>query len=108
MNIVAINDAHPTQPRCVYFGEELQLDACDHLWFGNSKTSLHAAIDDSTGQVVGAYFDHAETLFGYYKITEQFLTSFGIPYKIKTDRRTVFEYKKKNSPSDEDDTFTQY
>ena len=27
---------------------------------------------------------------------------------IKTDRRTVFEYKKKNSPSDEDDTFTQY
>ena len=107
-NIVAINDAHPTQPRCVYFGEELQLDACEHLWFGNSKTSLHAAIDDSTGQVVGAYFDHAETLFGYYKITEQFLTSFGIPYKIKTDRRTVFEYKKKNSPSDEDDTFTQY
>ena len=107
-NIVAIEDAHPTQPRCAYFGEELQLDACEHLWFGNSKTSLHAAIDDSTSQVVGAYFDYAETLFGYYKITEQFLTDFGIPYKIKTDRRTVFEYKKKNSPSDEDDTFTQY
>ena len=103
-----IEDAHPTQPRCAYFGEELQLDACEHLWFGNSKTSLHAAIDDSTSQVVGAYFDYAETLFGYYKITEQFLTDFGIPYKIKTDRRTVFEYKKKNSPSDEDDTFTQY
>lgn len=107
-NIVAIEDAHPTQPRCAYFGEELQLDACEHLWFGNSKTSLHAAIDDSTSQVVGAYFDYAETLFGYYKITEQFLTDFGIPYKIKTDRRTVFEYKKRNSPSDEDDTFTQY
>lgn len=107
-NIVAIEDSHPTQPRCAYFGEELQLDACEHLWFGNSKTSLHAAIDDSTSQVVGAYFDYAETLFGYYKITEQFLTDFGIPYKIKTDRRTVFEYKKKNSPSDEDDTFTQY
>lgn len=107
-NIVAIQDAHPTQPRCAYFGEELQLDACEHLWFGNFKTSLHAAIDDSTSQVVGAYFDHAETLFGYYKITEQFLTTYGIPYKIKTDRRTVFEYKKKNSPSDEDDTFTQY
>lgn len=107
-NIVAIEDSHPTQPRCAYFGEELQLDACEHLWFGNSKTSLHAAIDDSTSQVVGAYFDYAETLFGYYKITEQFLTDFGIPYKIKTDRRTVFEYKKKNSPFDEDDTFTQY
>ena len=107
-NIVAIQDAHPSQPRSTYFGEELQMDACEHLWFGNSKTSLHASIDDSTNQVVGAYFDHAETLFGYYKVTEQFLTKYGIPYMIKTDRRTVFEYKKKNSPSDEDDTFTQY
>lgn len=107
-NIVALEDAHPSQPRSTYFGEELQMDACEHLWFGNSKTSLHAAIDDSTNQVVGAYFDHAETLYGYYKITEQFLTTYGIPYMIKTDRRTVFEYKKKNSPSDEDDTFTQY
>lgn len=107
-NIVAIEDAHPSQPRSTYFGEELQMDACEHLWFGNSKTSLHASIDDSTNQVVGAYFDNAETLYGYYKITEQFLTKYGIPYMIKTDRRTVFEYKKKNSPSDEDDTFTQY
>lgn len=107
-SIVAIEDAHPSQPRSTYFGEELQMDACEHLWFGNSKTSLHAAIDDSTNQIVGAYFDNAETLYGYYKITDQFLTKYGIPYMIKTDRRTVFEYKKKNSPSDEDDTFTQY
>ena len=107
-NIVSIEDAHPSQPRSAYFGEELQMDACEHLWFGNSKTSLHLAIDDSTSQVVGAYFDYAETLNGYYHITEQFLSKYGIPYMIKTDRRTVFEYKKKNSPSDEDDTFTQY
>lgn len=107
-NIVALEDAHPTQPRSAYFGEELQLDACLHLWFGDAKSCLHAAIDDSTGRIVGAYFDWQETLFGYYKITEQFLTNYGIPYMIKTDRRTVFEYKKKNSPSDEDDTFTQY
>lgn len=73
------------------------MDACEHLQFSNSKTSLHASIDDSTNQVVGAYFDHAETLFGYYKVTEQFLTKYVIPYMIKTDRRTVFEYKKKNT-----------
>lgn len=107
-NLVSIQDAHPSQPRSAYFGEEIQMDACEHLWFGNSKTALHAAIDDSTNQVVGAYFDYSETLFGYYKITEQFLTKYGIPYLIKTDRRTVFEYKKKNSLSNEDDTFTQY
>ena len=32
----------------------------------------------------------------------------GIPYKIFTDRRTVFTYKKKNSPSIDEDTYTQF
>lgn len=106
--IVAIEDAHPTQPRCSYFGEEIQMDASKHLWFGKQKAYLHAAIDDSTGKVVGAYFDTEETLNGYYSVTHQMLTNYGIPCKIKVDRRTVFEYKKKGIISDENDTFTQY
>ena len=106
--MVAVEDAHPRQPRCQYFGEELQMDACIHLWFGKTKTALHAAIDDTTGQVVGLYFDKEETLNGYYNITHQILTKYGIPYLIKTDKRTVFEYKKKASSKVEEDTFTQY
>ena len=43
-SIVALEDSHPRQPRCIYFGEEIQMDACIHLWFGNIKTALHAAI----------------------------------------------------------------
>lgn len=106
--IVLAKDAHPRQPRCQYFGEELQMDACIHQWFGNRKTALHAAIDDATGQVVGLYFDKEETLNGYYNITHQILSKYGIPYLIKTDKRTVFEYKKKASSKVEEDTFTQY
>ena len=106
--IVAVEDAHPRQPRCQYFGEELQMDACIHLWFGKTKTALHAAIDDATGQVVGLYFDKEETLNGYYNITHQILTTYGIPYLIKAYKRTVFEYKKKASSKVEEDTFTQY
>lgn len=106
--IVATEDAHPRQPRCQYFGEEIQMDACIHLWFGKTKTALHAAIDDATGQVVGLYFDKEETLNGYYNITHQILTKYGIPYLIKTDRRTIFTYKKKASSNIEEDTFTQY
>lgn len=106
--IVAIEDAHPRQPRCLYFGEEIQTDACIHLWFGNIKTALHAAIDDSTGHVVAAYFDNQETLNGYYNIYYQILTKYGIPYLFKTDKRTVFEYSKKGITSDEDNTFTQF
>ena len=106
--IVAIEDAHPRQPRCINFGEEIQMDACIHPWFGKEKTALHAAIDDATGQVVGLYFDKQETLNGYYNITHQILSKYGIPYLIKTDKRTVFEYKKKASSKVEEDTFTQY
>lgn len=107
-NIVAVEDAHPRQPRCIYFGEEIQTDACIHLWFGNTKTALHAAIDDSTGHVVAAYFDKEETLKGYYNIYYQILTKYGIPYLFKTDKRTVFEYNKKGTTLDEDNTFTQF
>ena len=107
-NIVAVEDAHPRQPRCIYFGEEIQIDACIHIWFGNIKTALHAAIDDSTGYVVAAYFDNQETLNGYYNVYHQILTKYGIPYMFKTDKRTVFEYNKKGTTSDEDNTFTQF
>lgn len=107
-SIVAIEDAHPRQPRCIYFGEEVQIDACIHLWFGNFKTALHAAIDDSTGQVLAAYFDNQETLNGYYNLYYQILIKYGIPYLFKTDKRTVFEYNKKGTTLDEDNTFTQF
>ena len=107
-SIVALEDSHPRQPRCIYFGEEIQMDACIHLWFGNIKTALHAAIDDATGHVVAAYFDNHETLNGYYHVYYQVLTKYGIPYLFKTDKRTVFEYNKKGTTLDEDNTFTQF
>ena len=74
--IVAVEDAHPRQPRCIYFGEEVQIDASEHIWFGNIKSHLHAAIDDSTGQVLAAYFDKQETLNGYYNIYYQILIKY--------------------------------
>lgn len=75
-HIVAVEDTHPRQPRCIYFGEEVQIDASQHLWFGNFKSFLHAAIDDSTGHVLAAYFDTQETLNGYYNIYYQILTKY--------------------------------
>lgn len=107
-NIVTIETSHPRQPRCIYFGEEVQVDASQHLWFSNFKTYLHAAIDDSTGIVLAAYFDKQETLKGYYNITKQILENYGIPHLFKADKRTVFEYKRKGTISDENDTFTQF
>ena len=36
------------------------------------------------------------------------MVNYGIPYLFKTDKRTVFEYTKKGTTSDEDNTFTQF
>lgn len=49
-NIVAIED-NSRRPRCAYFGEMLQMDASIHLWFGDTKTQLHIAVDDATGTI---------------------------------------------------------
>lgn len=106
--IVETENAHPRRPRAAYFGEMIQMDASLHHWFGPDKTQLHIAIDDCTGQLIGAYFDYQETLNGYYNVFHQILTTYGIPAMFYTDRRTVFEYKKKNSGKIEDDTFTQF
>lgn len=100
--------AHPRHPRAKYAGELIQMDASSLKWFGDEITHLHLAIDDATGTIVGAFFDTQETLIGYYNVLKQILSNQGIPVKLLTDRRTVFEYKKLNSNFYEKDTTTQF
>ena len=99
---------HPRKPRAKYFGELLQVDASEHVWFGETKSFLHLAIDDATGRVLGAYFALQETLLGYYNVFYQILSTHGIPAKFLTDNRAVFEARKKKNPSDEKDLHTQF
>jgi hypothetical protein len=106
--IVAADDAHPRRPRSSRFGEMIQMDASLHLWFGDIKATLHLAVDDATGIIVGAWFEWQETLRGYYNVLRQILADYGIPYMFYTDRRTVFEYRKSGSDDDADDSFTQF
>lgn len=101
-------DSHPRRSRCAYFGEMIQMDASSYIWFNNVTTHLHVAIDDATGKIVGAYFDEQETLNGYYNVFYQILNDYGIPAMFFTDKRTVFEYNKKNASNDEADTYTQF
>ena len=79
-----------------------------HEWIPGQIWHLHLAIDDATGRINGGWFDTQETLNGYYHVFHQILTAYGIPYKFFTDRRTIFTYKKKNSPSIDEDTYTQF
>jgi transposase len=106
--IIAAEDAHPRRPRYSNFGELIQMDASELIWANGEKWTLHLAIDDATGIIVGAWFDEQETLQGYYHVTEQILSNYGIPFRFYTDRRTVFEYRKSGSQDIANDTFTQF
>ena len=86
----------------------IQMDASSFHWIDNELWHLHVAIDDADGKIVGAYFDYQETLKGYYNVLHQILTNHGIPALFYTDRRTVFEYKRKDRAFDDEDTFTQF
>ncbi|MGL5895486.1 MAG: ISNCY family transposase [Lactococcus lactis] len=98
---------HPRKPRAKYIGELIQMDASEYIFFGSEKSTLHLAIDDASGQIVGAAFDKQETLRGYYLTFEMILKNHGIPACFLTDNRTVFNYEsKKMSP--EHDTRTQF
>lgn len=102
------SDAHPRRPRSKYMGEMIQMDASQYEWVPNQIWHLHVAIDDASSTIVGAYFDTQETLNGYYNVFYQILTNYGIPAMFYTDKRTVFEYKRKDTLFDNEDTFTQF
>lgn len=99
---------HPRKSRTKYFGELIQMDACQDYWFGNTKTQLHAAIDDATGRILALYFDLQETLNSYYHLFYDILNKYGIPAKFLTDNRTVFYYNRLKDPKPENDTLTQF
>lgn len=108
ISLIDEKDAHPRRPRSKYVGEMIQMDASSFHWIDNELWHLHVAIDDADGKIVGAYFDYQETLKGYYNVLHQILTNHGIPALFYTDRRTVFEYKRKDRAFDDEDTFTQF
>ena len=107
---VALEDSHPRQEKPKYFGEVTQMDGSIHLWFGNKKTCLHLATDETTNTITGGYFDYQETLNGYYHVFKQILVNYGIPAKFKTDNRTVFNYLSlnKDKRTSDKDVLTQF
>ena len=107
---IALEDSNPRGEKPKYFGELIEQDGSIHLWFGDKKTCLHLSVDKATNTIVGGYFDHQETLNGYYHVLYQILVNYGIPYKFLTDNRTVFNYMSLNPDkrTSDKDVLTQY
>lgn len=91
---------HSRRRRKPNFGQLLQIDATPFEWFGsNPKFALHAAIDDATGIVTGAYFTDHECLHGYFETLRQTCLNYGIAQTVYSDKHSIFRSPKSDKLS---------
>lgn len=72
------------------FGQEVQMDACEKIWFGSVVTYLHLAVDKGTKKVLAGWFEYEELTRGYFVLLFNMILNYGIPKRIKTDNRNSF------------------
>ena len=89
--IIEVEKAHPRRSNNLFvFGQEVQMDACQKLWFGGIASYLHLAIDKATKKVLFGWFEFEEITRGYFVILFHIIINYGIPAKIKADNRSTF------------------
>ena len=89
--IIETEKAHPRRSNNLYtFGQEVQMDACNKMWFGGIPSFLHLAVDKATKKVLFGWFEYEEITRGYYILLFNMIINYGIPQKIKADNRSTF------------------
>jgi hypothetical protein len=72
------------------YGQEIQMDAAFAMWYGEKPRALHLAVDKATKRVLYGWFDVQETTRAYFIMLMNIILKYGIPKKIKTDKRGTF------------------
>ena len=89
--IIAVEKAHIRRSNNLFvFGQEVQMDACQKLWFGGIASYLHLAVDKATKKVLFGWFEFEEITRGYFVVLFHIIINYGIPAKIKADNRSTF------------------
>jgi transposase len=89
---------HSRRPRKLQEGAMILWDGSQHRWVGDDLEPfcLMAAIDDATGQVVGALFEQIETSLGYLRLLRRVVRKKGIPLSIYQDRHGALKRNDNN------------
>jgi transposase len=82
----------PQRKRYAQEGMLVQIDGSPHNWLEERGPRLHllAAIDDTTGKLLGAVFREQEDRIGYFQLVQQVLTHYGRPLAFYHDRHEIF------------------
>ena len=93
--MIEAEKAHVRRSSNLYsFGEEVQMDACFKVWFGNIVSALHLAVDKATKKVLFGWFEYEEITRGYFILLYNIIVNYGIPQRIKADNRNSFSNHK--------------
>ena len=88
---IAFEKAHVRRSSNMFeFGQEVQMDACEKMWFGGIVSYLHLAVDKATKKVLFGWFEFEEITRGYFVLLFNMIINYGIPKRIKTDNRNSF------------------
>ena len=89
--IIEAEKAHPRRANNLYvFGQDVQIDACQKMWFGGIPSFLHLAVDKATKKVLFGWFEYEEITRGYFVVLFNVIINYGIPAKITADNRSTF------------------
>jgi transposase len=91
---------HHRRKRKEKAGLLVQIDASPFPWLGGKERySLHGAIDDATGAVLGLYLSRNECLNGYFELMRVAITDYGVPVQLYADRHAIFFVPKRKDLS---------
>lgn len=84
-------------------GMLVQIDGSPHDWLEGRgpRLTLHAAIDDATGKLLGGCFREQEDAAGYLEMLCQVVLRYGIPNALYHDRHEIFVHNPKAPESRE-------
>lgn len=71
-------------------GMLIQFDGSEHVWFGDHKSDLIAAIDDATGKIIAAEFFHGEKSLHALKVIKKVVDDNGIPEAFYMDQAIIY------------------
>ena len=83
---------HQRRPRRAGFGELIQIDGSVHAWFEDrgGRCTLIVFIDDATSRLLYLRFVPAETTQAYMEALGAYLSAYGRPVAVYSDRHSIF------------------
>lgn len=100
---------HRRRNRCEKEGIMVQIDGSHHHWIlGHKPFCLTAAIDDATGEIVGATFSETETTFAAMTTVEQVLLKKGRFNMLYSDKAGIYGGGKRQYYSQMDNAMKKF